>query len=139
VKYARLVPELAVSDLGKSLEVYVDLFGFEVVYQRPGFAYVDLDGAQLMLTQEPGDPAWSSGEREYPYGRGINLQVEIANSEALRNRLLEANYPIRVDLETNWYRKDDVLLGNREFLVMDPDGYLLRFAQDLGERPEEAG
>jgi catechol 2,3-dioxygenase-like lactoylglutathione lyase family enzyme len=139
VKWARLVPELAVSDLGKSLEVYVNLFGFEVVYKRPRFAYVALEGAQLMLTQEPGDPAWSTGTSEYPYGRGINLQVEIANSGALRNRLLVANYPIWVDLETNWYRRDDVFLGNREFLVMDPDGYLLRFAQDLGERPAEPG
>jgi catechol 2,3-dioxygenase-like lactoylglutathione lyase family enzyme len=25
--------------------------------------------------------------------------------------------------------------GNRQFVVADPDGYLLRFFQDLGERP----
>jgi hypothetical protein len=24
---------------------------------------------------------------------------------------------------------------NHQFVVVDPDGYLLRFAQDLGERP----
>ena len=26
------------------------------------------------------------------------------------------------------------LLGNKEFLVQDPDGYLLRFSEDLGEK-----
>jgi len=28
-------------------------------------------------------------------------------------------------------------VGNRQFVVPDPDGYLLRFFQDLGERPIE--
>lgn len=32
------------------------------------------------------------------------------------------------------YRQDNKLLGNKEFLVQDPDGYLLRFAEDLGEK-----
>lgn len=25
-------------------------------------------------------------------------------------------------------------IGNKEFLVQDPDGYLLRFSEDLGEK-----
>ena len=28
------------------------------------------------------------------------------------------------------------MLGNKEFLIQDPDGYLLRFTQDLGEKTE---
>jgi len=31
-----------------------------------------------------------------------------------------------------WYRRGDVLVGERQILVMDPDGYLLRFQQSLG-------
>ena len=38
------------------------------------------------------------------------------------------------EIEENWYRQDDKLLGNKEFLVQDPDGYLIRFSQDLGEK-----
>ena len=30
--------------------------------------------------------------------------------------------------------KDNKLLGNKEVLVQDPDGYLLRFSDDLGEK-----
>jgi len=37
----------------------------------------------------------------------------------------------------NWYRKGDILLGSREFLVMDPDGYLLRFTQNIGTKHVE--
>jgi hypothetical protein len=34
-----------------------------------------------------------------------------------------------------WYRIGELEVGRREFLVQDPDGYLLRFAEDLGRRP----
>jgi hypothetical protein len=37
-------------------------------------------------------------------------------------------------VEDHWYRQGSVLLGCREFLVQDPDGYLLRFSQDIGEK-----
>ena len=30
------------------------------------------------------------------------------------------NYKIFVDMEEHWYRKDDVLMGCKEFLVQDP-------------------
>jgi hypothetical protein len=29
------------------------------------------------------------------------------------------------------------MLGNRELLTLDPDGYLLRFLQHLGTRPTD--
>lgn len=32
------------------------------------------------------------------------------------------------------YRQANKLLRNKEFLIQDPDGYLLRFIQDLGEK-----
>jgi hypothetical protein len=38
------------------------------------------------------------------------------------------------ELEERWYRRGDTRLGNHQFVVADPDGYLLRFFQDLGER-----
>ena len=37
-------------------------------------------------------------------------------------------------IEYERYRQDNKLLENREFLVQDPDGYLLRFSEDLGEK-----
>jgi hypothetical protein len=37
-------------------------------------------------------------------------------------------------MEEKWYRADNVYVGNRQFIVQDPDGYLLRFYQHLGTR-----
>ncbi len=40
-----------------------------------------------------------------------------------------------MESEEKWYRADKIEVGQRQFLVMDPDGYLLRLVMDLGERP----
>lgn len=62
-----LVPELMVTDLNCSLEFWVGCLGFTVAYQRleDGFAYLDLDGAQVMLEQvDPLASQWLTGALE---------------------------------------------------------------------------
>jgi hypothetical protein len=46
-----------------------------------------------------------------------------------------AGAEVHIPLEQKWYRMGDVEGGNHQFVVVDPDGYLMRFAQDLGTRP----
>ena len=134
--WAALVPELAVTDLKTSLDFYTRLLGFEVVFDRPEtrFAYLQLGRAQLMLDQLAEGVGWQTGRLEPPFGRGINLQIEVQALAPMLDRLAAAAYPLFVEPEANWYRQDDVLHGNREFLVQDPDGYLLRFSEFLGTR-----
>ena len=38
-------------------------------------------------------------------------------------------------MEERWYRRDNTEIGTRQFIVQDPDGYLLRLHHDLGIRP----
>jgi catechol 2,3-dioxygenase-like lactoylglutathione lyase family enzyme len=133
-EWAALVPELVVSDFEVSLDFYVRGAGFTLEYQREGFAYLSLGKAQLMLSRDLG---WQTGALEYPFGRGINFQIEVDDAEALQHRLADYGRKAFVPLEENWYRQDEVLHGDLEFLVMDPDGYLLRFSQPLGPRLAE--
>jgi catechol 2,3-dioxygenase-like lactoylglutathione lyase family enzyme len=134
--FAKLVPELVCSDLERSLRFYTDVLGFSVLYARPEerFAYLDRDGAQLMIEQ-PTERAFVAGELAYPYGRGINLQIEVSDVDALYARVTADGSVVYLQVEDRWYRRDRVLLGNRQFVVQDPDGYLLRFFEDLGQRP----
>ncbi len=52
----RLVPELDVSDIERSLAFYINVLGFSVLWSRPEerFAYLDFEGAQLMLQDAAG-------------------------------------------------------------------------------------
>ncbi len=85
----KLVPELYVSDIDRSRCFYTGVLGFAVVYDRPEerFAYLMREGAALMLEQ-PADPGrtWLAGPLEPPYGRGINLQIEVADLGSLHRR-----------------------------------------------------
>jgi catechol 2,3-dioxygenase-like lactoylglutathione lyase family enzyme len=132
-----LIPELDVIDLDRSLAVYRDVFGFRVHVQRPEerFAYLIRDGAHLMLEEAAGPGRrFHTVPLEHPFGRGMNLQIEVPDVDALYTAAQRAGLEIRIPLEERWYRHDAIELGNRQFVVADPDGYLLRFFTDLGQR-----
>jgi catechol 2,3-dioxygenase-like lactoylglutathione lyase family enzyme len=133
-----LVPEFAVSDWRASKHFYCETLGFTCLYERPeeGFCYLDLGGAELMIDQIGTGRTFDNGylPQSYPFGKGLNLQIRVAEVEPLVRALAKANIPLFLPLEDRWYRKDEGEVGNRQFVVADPDGYLLRFYQSLGWR-----
>lgn len=137
----KLVPELSVSHLERSRRFYVDTLGFVVKFERPEnrFIYMTFFGVDLMIEEDrerSGESAlWIVEPLDYPRGRGLNLSIDCPCAEDLVSRLLKAGIPLRKPVEDNWYRNNAVLHGERNFLVQDPDGYLLRFAESLGEKP----
>jgi len=135
---SKLVPELMVTDIRKSLHFWTSLIGIPIAYERPevGFAYLDHNGVQLMLEQyDPAEGQWLSGTLQRPFGRGINFQITVDSVEPILHRLAEVEWPLFRACADTWYRADRVEVGQREFLVLDPDGYLVRLVESLGERP----
>lgn len=133
----KLVPELDVSDIDRSLAFYTDICGFTVLFTRPEerFAYLDLDGVHLLLEEAAGPGRrFSTAPLERPYGRGVNFQIAVRDVDVLCARAEAAACDMPIPMEERWYRTGGVLSGNRQFVVADPDGYLLRFFSDLGER-----
>ena len=128
-----VVPELAVSDWRLSLAFYCDVLGFEMVYSRPdeGFAFLRHGEAQLMIDQIGisrtfGDAAGLvAGE----LGRGINLQIRVAALDPLLERLRRAGRELHLDCEERLYTIAGQDVMQRQFVVADPDGYLLRFCE----------
>lgn len=137
-----LTPELCCSKIKMSLHFYTEVLGFTIQYQREedGFAMLEREGARIMLDQiknssdNKNDRTWVLGALEMPFGRGINLQIQTENVDDLYNNIQQFGANIFLPIEDKWYRANDVELGNRQFIVLDPDGYMLRFFQDLGER-----
>lgn len=135
-RFPALVPELTARDFKKSLKFYTEILGFSVKFERPedGFAYLTLGSAHLMLEQLLED-SWRTGEFTPPLGRGINLEIAVEEIAPLLKRLESVHCPLWSEPQEQWYRAGTIEIGVREFLVQDPDGYLLRFSQELGERP----
>lgn len=131
-QWCALVPELSCSDIEASRHFYCTLIGADVAFEREGFVYLTLGAAQWMLEQLPA--TWLTGPLEKPFGRGINFQIEVPNVEAIRNAISKAGWPLFQDIGESWYRAGNTEHGQKEMLVMDPDGYLLRFVTIIGER-----
>ncbi|MGU3409587.1 bleomycin resistance protein [Microbacterium sp. M1A1_1b] len=132
-----LVPELLVTDLDVSLRFWIDACGFTIRYDRPEerFAYLQLGSAHLMLEQAGVGRNWVTGPLERPLGRGMNLQVTVPDSDTIAAALDRSGTALFMPPETTWYRTGDSEVGVRQFLVTDPDGYLIRFQSRVARRP----
>ncbi len=131
----QIIPELSVTNLEKSLNFYTTI-GFKIKYERPEnkFAFIYFNKIQFMLQELSSNDKWNVGTLTYPFGNGINFQLEVTNIDKIYYNLKKQKYKISFDIEENWYRQENKLLGNKEFLIQDPDGYLLRFFEDIGEK-----
>jgi catechol 2,3-dioxygenase-like lactoylglutathione lyase family enzyme len=141
MRYNKLVPELSVTNLERSLQFY-KMLGFKTEYDRPEkrFAFLSLEGSQLMLDEGVDDPEsrFYVGEAKYPLGRGLHFQIEVKSLDKIMDLLKKNNYPLKCEVQEDWFRNGDEMLGMRNILVQDPDGYLLMFHQDIGSKPVEA-
>lgn len=81
------------------------------------------------------DRLYPRAELTQPYGRGINLAIDVDDLETVRAAVTQAGNKLFLPLEERWYDRDDDAIGVRRFAVQDPDGYLLRLTQNIGTRP----
>jgi catechol 2,3-dioxygenase-like lactoylglutathione lyase family enzyme len=136
--WARMVPELHVTDLAASLAFWRDIVGFAIAFQRPAerFVYLErVDGAQLMLCQRHG--RFETGDMAYPLGQGAMFQVYVEDLAPVLAAIAAAQWPVYLGPREIWRRTGDLESGQREVFVQDPDGYLLMVAARIGRRAIE--
>ena len=126
IEFNSLIPELSVSNIENSKKFYQNL-GFEIMYERKEdkFCFIQLEKNQIML-QEKNDN-WVVGKMEYPYGNGINISMSINEVEGLYNTIKDKKIKFFMELKISEYKVNDKIFKDKEFLIQDPDGYLLRF------------
>ncbi len=126
IEFNSLIPELSVSNIENSKRFYENL-GFKIIYERveDKFCFMQLEDNQIMIEEQNNN--WNVGKLEYPYGNGINISMSINDVEKLYGDLKLKQVKLFMDLKVNEYRVDNVVFQDKEFLVQDPDGYLLRF------------
>ena len=97
------------------------------MYERKNdkFVFLELEGNQIML--EEINANWYTGELSYPFGRGINISMSISDITNYYQILKDKKINFFKELMVNKYRVNDEVFVDQEFLVQDPDGYLLRF------------
>lgn len=126
MKFNRLIPELSVANIRKSIDFYTSL-GFRIRYERKEdrFCFLELEKNQLMI--EEINDNWNTGSLEYPFGRGINISMTIDDIETFYSHVKSLGHPLFKELMVNKYKVEDIVYEDKEFLIQDPNGYLLRF------------
>ena len=134
--WAMGMAEMMVTDYAASYAFWTKVLGFDPAFERPAQKLACLehpDGAQVMIYQREGD--WEVGPMEPPFGRGLVIQVYVRNADAVAARVAALGLPFYVAPREKWRDWGDRLGGQREFLVQDPDGYLVMVAERIGEAP----
>jgi len=131
MKFNALIPELSVKDIERSKWFYIEMLGFRLEYERTNdkFAFLSFNGAQIMIEEING--YWNSGLLEYPFGRGINFQIKVDDIQPIVERLTQNEISLFREPTVSEYKTNETVIKEIEFLVQDPNGYLLRFSQEI--------
>jgi len=121
-----LTPNLIVSNVERSVAFYRDTLGFEVnttVPEQPPyvFALMKHGGVQIFLNAPEPAAAEYPAFKDRPIGGTLTLFIEVEGVRQV-HASLAGRVTIVMPLEKKWY-------GLTEFACVDPDGYVITFAE----------
>jgi catechol 2,3-dioxygenase-like lactoylglutathione lyase family enzyme len=121
---------LACSGFARSLRFYTDVLGFTTMRYEPQFRRAELerDGVTIELAEYDGE---GLAPPEYPFGRGVTLVVWTPDADAVYSGVEAYGARLHKPLTDIFREEEGMRVGHREFDVIDPDGYALRFCQPL--------
>ena len=125
--FNNLIPELSVFDILQTKNFYKELgFKIESERQKEKFIFMSFQDSQFMFEQIH-DEGWNTGELIYPLGRGINFSIAVDDIENLYTLVKSKKLEIYKKLTKSAYLVNGIEEIQMEFLIQDPNGYLLRF------------
>ena len=128
MKYHSMIPELTISDIEITKDFYLNKLGFTLEYEREEdkFIFLSYNGSQFMFEQIH-EEGWNIGKLEYPFGRGINFSIRAPNIRKQYQAVIDCNIKLFRELQEATYKCGNEEILEVQFLIQDPDGYLLRF------------
>ena len=130
MKFNGLIPELSVTDIECTKQFYISVLGFKLEYERINekIMFLSFGESQLMFEENHKD-GWNVAVFEYPLGRGINFSIVCSDVEELFKVVNNSNIKVYRELKETVYLYNGNEKNQKEFLIQDPDGYLLRFIE----------
>lgn len=118
----RITPFMHVPDIEAAVKFFTDILGFECRFRQGVYAYVQRETAAFRLKENVGDEGAPPGNRRFCYY--IDVHDVDAMAEELRPKASLLN-------DGDIYGPIDQIYGQRELMVVAPDGNLLVFGQDV--------
>jgi catechol 2,3-dioxygenase-like lactoylglutathione lyase family enzyme len=122
----QVTPFMIVPALESALDFMVNVLGFEIDYRSGDYAYVSREGAGMRIMEAgPGNP-FQPGARRFAYYFDCN------DIDALYSDLKKG---LEVLPSEDVHGPADKPYGQRELLVLAPDGNLIAFGQSILRGP----
>jgi catechol 2,3-dioxygenase-like lactoylglutathione lyase family enzyme len=121
--FIQLTGFLYVDNLERALTFFNDILGFETQFRRADYAYVHRETAGFRIWEQTGADAAPPGTRRFAY------YIDVRDVDGLYAELKP-----RLDTlpKGDVHGPMDKSYGQRELLVLAPDGNLIAFGQAIG-------
>jgi len=120
--FIQVTPFIHVQNLDRALLFFVDILGFEVRFRLGDYAYVHRETVGFRIREQKGADGARPGNRRFAY------YVDVRDVDALYAELKPRLATLPAD---HVHGPEDKSYGQRELLVLAPDGNLLAFGQAI--------
>ena len=130
--FIRITPFMHVDDVPAAVRFFTDVLGFKAWIDTPGYAYVQREVAAVRILKA----SQAEGERVPPGNRRFMYYIDVEDLGAVLQELKPklATLP-RGDV----VGPRDQEYGQRELMIVAPDGNLVVFGQSIFEMPTRGG
>jgi catechol 2,3-dioxygenase-like lactoylglutathione lyase family enzyme len=128
--FIQVTPFMIVEDIEKALAFFVDILDFEVQLRFPDYAYVQREAAGFRIWEQKGKDAAPPVTRRFAY------YIDVHDVDRLYAELKP-----KLDLlpKGDVHGPADKPYGQRELLLLAPDGNLLAFGHAIDKRYTPTG
>jgi catechol 2,3-dioxygenase-like lactoylglutathione lyase family enzyme len=122
--FIQITPFMHVPELEPAVAFFTDVLGFETLFRMSDYAYVEREGAGIRILAGQGENGAPPGNRRFCY------YVDVRDVDALHAELgprLDALSPGEV------HGPVDQSYGQRELMIVAPDGNLIVFGQAIAK------
>jgi catechol 2,3-dioxygenase-like lactoylglutathione lyase family enzyme len=122
VNFHQITPFMHVDDVQAAVAFFVDILGFRQLYRQPGYAYIEREGCGIRILEA------GEGNPLLPGNRRFRYYIDVRDVDALYAELKP-----RLDTlpKGDVHGPADKPYGQRELLVLAPDGDLVAFGQGI--------
>lgn len=120
--FVQVTPFMHVEDIERALAFFTDILGFETLLRMANYAYVHRETVGFRILEQKGPEGAPPGNRRFAY------YIDVRDVDGLYTEL-------KPKLDTlpkgDVYGPVDQSYGQRELLVLAPDGNLIAFGQAI--------
>jgi catechol 2,3-dioxygenase-like lactoylglutathione lyase family enzyme len=127
--FIRITPFMHVDDVPAAVRFFTDVLGFKAWIDTPGYAYVQREVAAVRIMKASRSP----GEEVPPGNRRFMYYIDVEDLGAV---LTELKPKLDTLPQGHVFGPKDQEYGQRELMIVAPDGNLIVFGQSIFEMPK---